>query len=58
MRDSFREQHAGFALGEFEGKNGPLAERLVADGIAAGALTWLSGASTPFRSQKMMIIIW
>ena len=26
-------------------------------GTAVGTLTWLSGAYTPFRSQKMMIII-
>ena len=29
----------------------------VADGAAAGTLTWLSGASTPFHSPRMMIII-
>ena len=29
----------------------------VADGAAAETLTWLSGASTPFRSPKMMIIV-
>ena len=29
----------------------------VADGVADGTLTWLSDTSTPFRSNKMMIIL-
>ena len=29
----------------------------VADGVATGTLRWLSGASTPFRPRRMLIIV-